>query len=93
VGQTYPLFKRDARAVICVRQLIDKKFLFTGGSVRNVLLYVKNILPQDVGFVTDGRVEGTIRQPFFCAICSPFGLFTRESGIFYRNQTDHASFS
>jgi hypothetical protein len=33
--------------------LIDKNLLFTVGSTRNVLLCVKNILPQDLGCVTN----------------------------------------
>jgi len=44
---------------------IDKNFLFTGGSIRNVLLCVKNILPQDVGCGTSDRAEDITRHPSF----------------------------
>ena len=44
---------------------IDKNFLLFIGSIGNGLLCVKNILPQDVGYGADDRVEGTLRHPSF----------------------------
>jgi len=46
-------------------ELIDKNFLLFIGSIGNGLLCVKNILPLDVGYGADDRVEGTLRHPSF----------------------------
>jgi len=37
---------------------IDKNLLLVVGSIRNVLLCVKNFLPQDVGYGADECAEG-----------------------------------
>jgi hypothetical protein len=41
-----------------------------------------------VGCCTDDRVEGTLRHPSFFKIRSPFGRFTRKTGIIAGIQTD-----
>lgn len=38
--------------------IIDKNLLLVVGSIRNVLLCVKNFLPQDVGYGADECAEG-----------------------------------
>jgi len=41
-----------------------------------------------MGCCTDDRVEGALRHPSFREIRSPFGRFTRKTGIIAGIQTD-----
>ncbi len=43
----------DKNLLLVVGSIIDKNLLLVVGSIRNVFLCVKNILPQDVGCVTN----------------------------------------
>jgi len=48
----------QSEELISVFALIDKNLLLVVGSIRNVLLCVKNFLPQDVGYGADECAEG-----------------------------------
>jgi len=74
--------------VAAILTIIDKNLLLFVGSIRNVHLCVKNILPQDVVYSTNDHTEGKFRHHFFEEKFSPFGCVTRKTGISTGIQAD-----
>jgi len=57
------------RRRINFRIIFNKKFLFVGLIIKNTVLYVKHILPQNVVLNTDDRTGGKLQHYNSCKIC------------------------